>query len=175
MIVMIPCIYLANGWSLFDALTFGLGNGIILALFCHISLRIIVYQFIYFYIMCLYLKIKINSLNERLIEMKRRKRFIRIRETLQSFDSLYSEINEYNTTFWSKFLLSFWMAIGFQVSTLLYMSFSPSAPIIIRVMFFYLFPSLFFGSNIHYIDGFFSDLLCEQILQNIEFINCFEF
>ena len=44
--------------------------------------------------------------------MKRRKRFIRIRETLQSFDSLYSEINEYNTTFWSKILCSFWTLLG---------------------------------------------------------------
>ena len=148
-IVMIICIYLANGWTLFDALTFGLGNGIVLALFAYLGLEIIVYQFIYFYIMCLYLKIKIKSMNERLIEMKRRKRFIRIRETLQSFDSLYKEINEYNTTFWSKFLLSFWMALGFQVSTLLYMCLSPSAPIIIRVTFFYLF--LTFASGLIFI------------------------
>ena len=34
----------------------------------------------------LYLKMKINSLIKRLIEMKRRKRFIRIRETLQSLN-----------------------------------------------------------------------------------------
>ena len=72
----------------------------------------IVTQIMCFYIICLYLNIKINALNERLIEMKRRKRFIRIRETLQSFDSLYSEINEYNTTFWAKFLFSFWVTFG---------------------------------------------------------------
>ena len=69
-------------------------------------------NFYSFHIMSLYLKMKINSLNERLIEMQRRKRFLRIRETLQSFDSLYSEINEYNTTFWSKILFSFWTLLG---------------------------------------------------------------
>ena len=72
--------------------------------------NIISYQFGVNYF-CFYLKIRINLLNESLLEMKRRKRFIRIRETLQSFDSLYSEINEYNT-FWSKILLTFWALLG---------------------------------------------------------------
>ena len=86
----------------------------------------VVTQIMCFYIICLYLKIKINALNERLIEMKRRKRFIRIRETLQSFDSLYSEIDEYNTTFWSKFLFSFWLTFGsFNVLFLYIILFAP--------------------------------------------------
>ena len=53
--------------------------------------------------------------------MKRRKRFIRIRETLLSFDLLYKEINEYNTTFWSKFLGVFWLTFGPQITLLFYL------------------------------------------------------
>ena len=87
-------IYFCNGWSIEDILFYSLPNGLFVDLNFQLDVNILVYQLFYFYILCLYLKIKINSLNQRLIGMKRRKRFIRIRETLQSMDSLYSEINE---------------------------------------------------------------------------------
>ena len=89
-------------------LIYGFPNGIFLAIFSEYYLGILLYQYLYFYMICLYFRIKINSLNESLLEMQRRNRFVRIRETLQSIDSLYSEISEYNTTFWSKFLGIFW-------------------------------------------------------------------
>ena len=95
------------------------------------------FQFMCFYIICSYLKLKINALNERLIEMKRRKRFIRIRETLQSFDSLYSEINEYNTTFWSKFLAVFWLTFGSLITTTLYIIIFLPMPFPILFVFVY--------------------------------------
>ena len=82
-------VYVTNGYTLEDILFYGLPNALFLGFNFHFGTNIFVYLYFYFYILCLYLKMKINSLNERLIEMKRRKRFIRIRETLQSFDSLY--------------------------------------------------------------------------------------
>ena len=69
--------------------------------------------------------------------MKRRKRFIRIRETLQSFDSLYSEINEYNTTFWSKILFSFWTLLGTLKCFLFYVFFRKTWFIINKFILFY--------------------------------------
>ena len=98
--------------TLLEAIYYGLPNSIIMFIYLYYAANFVFYQFFVFFILCLYLKLKINSLNERLLEMKERKRFIRIRETLQSFDSLYSEINEYNTTFWSKILFSFWALLG---------------------------------------------------------------
>ena len=104
-------IYMINT-NLMETVCYGLPNAINYSILAIYALILISYHVFLQYIICLYLKIKINALNERLIEMKRRKRFIRIRETLQSFDSLYSEINEYNTTFWSKILFIFWTLLG---------------------------------------------------------------
>ena len=98
--------------NLIETVYFGFPNALLLATWVIHFFNSLTYQCLLFYILCLYLKMKINSLNERLIEMKRRKQFIRIRETLQSFDSLYSEINEYNTTFWSKILFTFCTLLG---------------------------------------------------------------
>ena len=103
-----------------EAFIYGIPNSIIFAIWIHKTNNIITYQLFILYILSSYLKIKINSLNERLIEMMRRKRFIRIRETLQSFDSLYSEINEYNTTYWSKILLTIWSFLGSCIVFALY-------------------------------------------------------
>ena len=128
------------------------------------------YQIMLFYIICLYLKIKINALNESLLEMKRRKRFLRIRETLQSFDSLYSEINEYNITFWSKLLAVFWLFLGLNYYSYLIHSYIHPNCSYFEIDYDILCLFIYFIISIPDIHGFFSDLFCEQILQNIEFI-----
>ena len=106
--------------SLIETVYYGFPNAIIMVAWVTYFFNSLNYQCLVFYILCLYLKMKINSLNERLLEMKRRKRFIRIRETLQSIDSLYSEINEYNTTFWSKILFTFCTLLGTVIVFVLY-------------------------------------------------------
>ena len=106
--------------NLLETLCLGIPNSIIYAICAVYVFNLLIYQVSVFYFLCSYLKMKINSLNERLLEMQRRKRFIRIRETLQSFDSLYSEINEYNTTFWSKVLFLFWNLLGIKVSFIIF-------------------------------------------------------
>ena len=129
-----PACYLAQG-QFYDGLIYGLPYVVASTLWVYYFWNIFLFQFVCFYLICLYLKIKINSLNESLLEMKRRKRFIRIRETLQSFDSLYSEINEYNTTFWSKFLAVFWLTFGLVIILLLYVTIFVSFSSIIKFMF----------------------------------------
>ena len=101
--------------NLIESLCYGVPNSIIYAIWAVYSTNLVIYQLLILIIISSYLKMKINSLNERLLEIQRRKRFIRIRETLQSFDSLYSEINEYNTTFWSKILFFYWTILGTMV------------------------------------------------------------
>ena len=95
-----------------ETVCYGIPNSLILCSYGFYANNFINYQFLLFFSNCLYLKMKIRSFDEKLIEMERRKRFIRIRETLQSFDSLYSEIDEYNTTFCSKILFSFLGSFG---------------------------------------------------------------
>ena len=123
--------------SSLEIIIYGIPNSILDFIWCLFVWNIVDIQFVCFYIICLYLKMKINRLNERLIEMKRRKRFIRIRETLQSFDSLYSEINEYNTTFWSKFLLIFWMTFGCFDILIIYVTIFREIPLFVKIVLIY--------------------------------------
>ena len=105
-----------------EGIFYGIPNALIFMIWINYSTSIVTFQHLILYILCSYLKLKFNSLNERLLEMKRRKRFIRIRETLQSFDSLFSEISEFNSTFFSKILLTTWSLLGVNIVFLLYVS-----------------------------------------------------
>ena len=64
------------------------------------------YQIIYFYIICRYLRHKLKNLNQSL------KSQTTIRPILRKFSSLYHEISEYNTTYWSKLLMNIWFNYG---------------------------------------------------------------
>ena len=123
--------------NFFEVIFYGIPNAVLFVIWARYSWNIFGYQFMSFYIICLYLKLKINVLNENILLMIEKKRFIRIRETLQSFDSLYSEINEYNTTFWSKFLFVFWLNFGSIVTILIYIVFCIDLPFIILLTFIY--------------------------------------
>ena len=167
--IFVEIIYLVYA-SPMEALIYGVPNAVLWALWSRPFGNYLFFQVLYFHIICSYIKSKINSLNERLIEMKRRKRFIRIRETLQSFDSLYSEINEYNTTFWSKCLLVMWFCFGFAIISLITTILFNSLPFIVLLIIIY---CLFLKTFVFLFIIFTAssvNLLCEQILQNTEFI-----
>ena len=74
--------------------------------------RIFGYQIIYFIILCQYLGIKLDRLNEKVINMHKKNQFFGIRKILYSYDAFYREINEYNTTYWSQFLFIVWHLFG---------------------------------------------------------------
>ena len=109
----------ADSSSYLEGLIYGVPNGILVAFFCVYFANIVFHQCFEFFIICLYLKIRIRELNQRLLGLNSRE-FRDIRKTLGSYDSLIAEIDEYNTTFWSKFLLLFWFGIGFDITLLLY-------------------------------------------------------
>ena len=120
------------------AILFGVPNAIFFALYAVHFWNVVLYQIIYFYFICKYLKLKINELHEK-IEIVGRKRclFGRIPEILQRFDSIYCEINEYNQTFWSKFLLIFWLTFGSATVLMIYVTAFHSMALPIKLIFFY--------------------------------------
>ena len=94
-------------------ITFGLFNTIYWTFFMHIFINLVTYQFLYFFILCKYFKFKIKNLNEQIIAMK--SHFYSsngLHNTVCSYEALYREINEYNTSYWSKFLIVFWLGFG---------------------------------------------------------------
>ena len=72
----------------------------------------LVYQMIYLYLICYYLKSKIRAIDRQVIQSIQLSRYQNLRQIIQNYYQIYSEINEYNTTFWSKYLFVFWLTFG---------------------------------------------------------------
>jgi len=85
---------------------------LLFALFIYFSSNFIVYQILYFYLICYYLKIKLINENSRiknLIHSRCRINNSKIKQILNSLNSIHSEIDEFNANHWNKFL--FWILI----------------------------------------------------------------
>ena len=77
--------------------------------------NIVFYQILYFFILCRYLKIKLQNLNTTIRNItieKKNSKIAKIKKLLHSLDALYRKINEYNVTYWSKFLFIIWLCFG---------------------------------------------------------------
>ncbi len=86
--------------------------GLIYALFVYFSANFIVYQVVYFYLICYYLKIKLIHENNRIknkIVSRSRINNSEIKSILNSLNAIHSEIDEFNSNHWNKFL--FWILI----------------------------------------------------------------
>ena len=99
--------------------------------------NIVGFQIIYFYGLCYYLKHKMNENYNQISQMIERKRFIEIKQIIQTFDSIFSEINEYNTTFWSIILLLFLFAFGSATIAILFITIFLPLILIIKLIFIY--------------------------------------
>ena len=93
-------------------------------------------QILLFYILCKYFLIKLKEMN-RLLKEEKRMNTNRIRNILRSFDALYREINEYNTTFWSKFLLIIWLLFGIIIIFTIFMIIFTPIRMEIKIAIFY--------------------------------------
>jgi hypothetical protein len=74
----------------------------------HFTNKIALSQMVYFYIICLYLKLKLRNANNSItkcFEKKYKMTNNRMKNILKSLNSIAREINTYNNDFWSKFLM----------------------------------------------------------------------
>ena len=150
--LLIP--YLLNS-STIETIIFGIPNLFLFVVHNYELQNIIVYQFFYFYLLCYYLKNEIHSINRSIKEKLNNSELLRI---MYSLDSLYKEINEYNSQFWSKFLLLFWITMG-SISTFIYfMVIFKSFVLIIKIVFLYFALVFFLNIFINNIHGFGSQL-----------------
>ena len=81
------------------------------SLWCYFCINLLSTQILIFYILCKYFLIKLKEMN-RLLKEKKRINTNRIRNILRSFNALYIDLNEFNSTCWSKFLLIIWLLFG---------------------------------------------------------------
>ena len=97
-------------------------------------------QMTYFYIICLYLKLKLRNANNSITKSFDRKSKItnyKMKNILKSLDSIISEINIHNNDFWSKYLITVLMLVVIVVDILLFQSLFGKMILIFKIILFY--------------------------------------
>ena len=102
------------------------------------------YQYLYFYLVCKYLDMKLKNSNEKLIQIIKSQKHYEIRKQIISFNAIYCEIKEYDSTYISKFLFQTWIVVGIMTIILIYVDVFISSEILIRISVHYV-TMLFFG------------------------------
>ena len=90
----------------------------------------------YFHIICQYLSIKQAEINGALFSLRDQPNATTPR-IFRRLYALYSEISDYNETFWSKYLLTLWLSLGSINVMMLYSSFYSDMNVMFRIFFVY--------------------------------------
>ena len=114
-----PFIYFED---LTTILIYGVPNTLLFGFWGYYLYMSVDIPFIVFYIICKFLSLKIRTLNERIKDLKGWQRITKIQNILQDFDSTYRELKQYNSMYWSKFLLIVWFFCGAGVVFLTYIA-----------------------------------------------------
>ncbi len=132
-LIMIP--YLMN-CTVMDIIFYGIPHTILFSLMCHYVHCINIWQIVYFIIICHYLKVRIRELNKNILLINKVKRDDKEYERIhRSLSSVYSEINEYNSNFWSNYMLTIWFVFGTDVDAVLYCALFSEVNIVCEIVF----------------------------------------
>jgi hypothetical protein len=127
---------------------YGIPSSILSSLTSYYYFNIFGYQSLYLHFLCTYLELKIENLSQNLNDVKQKKQFPGIRPMLYKYNALLCEINEYNKTYWSKFLAIFWILFGNIVSINIYKIIFVEMPLINTILLTYVFPLFFTFLNL---------------------------
>ena len=116
------------------AIIYGIPNSVLIALQIYYFLNIYFFQFLFFLIICLYLKHKINRMKETAKQMIRSKGFANIGGLLRRYHWICDEITEYDDTYWSKFLFVFWLTFGINLILFLFIIIFSSMELFLRII-----------------------------------------
>jgi len=108
-------------YSAKEIMIYGIPHSIIHAIALKNMYSLTLWQFLYFYMTCRYLKNKIQVLNRQLKAMKKYKSR-NLFPILKSFVLIEAEISQYNNNIWSKFLLLIWILFIPLFNLLIYFS-----------------------------------------------------
>ena len=106
-----------NGMSIVSALTIGTYTSSITSLVGYYVFNLVSNQMFMFNILCKYIRLLLKHSNQ-LIKVERTTKTDRIIKILRSLNSVYCQIDNFNGSYWSKFLASIWFILGiFNVFT----------------------------------------------------------
>jgi hypothetical protein len=119
---------------------------LLLTVFGYHSLNINWSQMTYFYIICLYLKLKLRNANNSItkcFEKKYKMTNNKMKNILKSLDSIISEINIHNNDFWSKYLMIVLMLVIIVFDMVLFQSLFGKMSLFFKIILFYASITLF--------------------------------
>jgi hypothetical protein len=102
--------------------------------------NIILSQMTYFYIICLFLKLKLRNANNNITKRFEKKYKItnyRMKNILISLNSMILEINTYNSDLWSKYLMIVLMLVIIVLDMLFFQSIFGKMSFFFKMIFFY--------------------------------------
>jgi len=105
--------------SLSTTLAYGLPAAIHLGFSGNVFLNMLGYQCLYFYMVCKYLRMKFKALKLQLISSRNKKQTRSVMKIIRSFTSIASEIQDYDDSYFSKFLFNFWFVYSLAIVLLL--------------------------------------------------------
>jgi hypothetical protein len=126
--------------SSFPLLFVGIFWSLLLAGFAYFVPNFTFYQMTYFYIICLYLKLKLRNANNSItksFDNKYKMTYYRMKNILNSLDSIISEINIYNNDIWSKYLMIFLVSVIITLDLILFESIFGEMNLFFKIVFFY--------------------------------------
>jgi len=109
-------------------------------LFTYFSNNFNIYQMIYFYIICYYLKIKLRNANNyvrKIFGRKMKVNRLNIKNILHTINAIHREINEYNTDYWSIYLMIVIMLIIIGMDIVLFHAIFGKIGLLFKVSLFY--------------------------------------
>jgi hypothetical protein len=91
----------------------------------YIAFSIILYQMVYFYLICYYITIKTRECNNKIRNYIKNRIALndkRAKDSMTELNSIYSEIEDYNQNFWSQYLFWVWILFATIINMFLYLA-----------------------------------------------------
>jgi hypothetical protein len=107
---------------------------------CYTAYSIILYQMVYFYLICYYIKIKTKESNNKIRHYIKNRIALndkRAKNLMTELNSIYSEIEDYNQNYWSKYLFWVWILFATIINAFLYLGIFSKAIFVIRFNFIF--------------------------------------
>jgi len=113
---------------------------IIYAFTGYLAFSIILYQIVYFFLICYYIRIKTKECNNKIryyIKNRIALNNKRAKSLMTDLNSIYSEIEDYNQNFWSQYLFWVWLLYSTIINMFVYSAISSKLSILLRFISIY--------------------------------------
>jgi len=136
---IVPVAIVYSTKSVFQMIVFGIPGGLLFCYCIYFTFGYQIWQISYFYLICYYLELKLkqchNQIKGRINKDNNIEEFVPY--AIRSLNSIHEEIIEFNSNFWSKYLLSFVIIFITSLNIIIYVSIFAEMEFYIRILFIY--------------------------------------